>query len=174
MVSSSPKIISLAMKGKKWEDDEVVKLLASVQKKKSFYQIAEEHQRTLGGITSQLKKMAYEYYEEGRNMEEIIKFTGLTQEDIDDSIKRYNYRKEISLQKKEVSKFKHINDLSGDIKTLADIIEKKKFIISQNMYSVSTPLAKVYDQEKVDILVPIIKILKDIQDRLAALEKINE
>jgi len=64
--------------------------------------------------------------------------------------------------------------LSGDIKTLADIIEKKKFIISQNMYSVSTPLAKVYDQEKVDILVPIIKILKDIQDRLAALEKINE
>ena len=173
MTNETPKIISLAMKGKKWEDNEVLKLLTSIQKKKSFMQIAEEHQRTVGAITSHLKKMAYEYHEEGRSIEQIMKFTGLNQEEIDDSIKRYTFRKEQSLQKREVSKHKQVSDLSGDLKILADIIEKKKFMISQNMYSSSTPLAKAYDQEKIDILVPIMKILKDMQDRLSAIEKNN-
>jgi hypothetical protein len=40
-----------------------------------------------------------------------------------------------------------------------------------NSYSKSLPLARFYDQEKVGYLEPILDALKNIQERLDALEK---
>jgi hypothetical protein len=164
-----------ARMGQKWEETEINKLLALVQNKKSIHEMALEHERTEGSIRAQLRNLAYEFsFYEKRPIEQIMKFTGLTKDEIEDAIARRAAKVDTSSKKIKMTKSTKISDLSGDLKILADIIEKKKFIISQNMYSSSTPLAKVYDQEKVDILVPILKILKDMQDRLSVLEKNNE
>ena len=57
------------------------------------------------------------------------------------------------------------------LKTLEDIINKKKQQIKSNRYSKSVPLAQFYDMEKVAYLEPILNILKNIQERLEILEK---
>jgi hypothetical protein len=80
-----------AKMGKPWAEEEVVQLLASIKKQKTIEDIAIEQQRTVGGINAQLKRMAAEYYmNDGRTIEEIGKFTGLTSQQINDAIKKYS------------------------------------------------------------------------------------
>jgi hypothetical protein len=74
--------------GKAWSDDQILQLLQGVRKKKSMEEIAEEHKRTVGGIKSRLRQLATEYHTEGRSMEQIVKFTGLTAEEITDAVER--------------------------------------------------------------------------------------
>ena len=57
------------------------------------------------------------------------------------------------------------------LKTLEEIIEEKKKKIELNKYSKNVPLARFYDQEKIEFLEPIFNILKNIQERLDILEK---
>jgi len=76
--------------GQPWQEDEIVKLLTSIQKKKSVGEIAKEHERTVGSITSYIKKLAIEYYlNDKRPISEIQKFTGLTKEQIEDSVQKH-------------------------------------------------------------------------------------
>ena len=82
-VSSIP-----ANMGKTWSDDEVLQLLQNIRKKKSFEEIAVEHQRSVGGIKGRLRQLAADYHNEGRPIEQIEKFTGLTAEEINDTIER--------------------------------------------------------------------------------------
>ena len=64
--------------GKPWKDDEVVKLLTSIQKKKPIKDIAIEHERIVSGICSYINKLAADYhFNDKRSIEEIQKFTGL-------------------------------------------------------------------------------------------------
>lgn len=57
------------------------------------------------------------------------------------------------------------------LKTLEVIIDEKKQQIERNSYSKNIPLARFYDKEKVAFLEPIFNMLKNIQERLDALEK---
>jgi hypothetical protein len=57
------------------------------------------------------------------------------------------------------------------LKTLECIIDEKRKQIERNSYSKSIPLARFYDQEKVAFLQPILDALKNINERLDALEK---
>jgi len=85
-----------ARMGQPWAEEEVVQLLASIKKQKTIEDIATEHQRTVGGINAQLKRMAAEYYSnDGRTIEEIGKFTGLTEQQINDAIKKYSEPKPV-------------------------------------------------------------------------------
>ena len=79
-------------RGQPWEDDEIVKLLTSVQKKKTVEQIATEHQRTVNGINIRLRELAADYhFNDNRPIEEIQKFTGFTKEQVEEAIlKRVN------------------------------------------------------------------------------------
>ena len=75
--------------GQPWKDDEVVKLLTSIQKKKSIDDIAKEHERTKGGIRAHIRQLAADYhFNNEMPIEEIQKYTGLSKEDIEDVIKR--------------------------------------------------------------------------------------
>jgi len=49
-----------ARMGQKWTDDEVLKLLTSIQEKKTIKVIATEHQRTTGSIYAARRKLAAE------------------------------------------------------------------------------------------------------------------
>ena len=57
------------------------------------------------------------------------------------------------------------------LKTLEDIIIDKRMQIQNNRYSKNVPLARFYDVEKIGYLEPILDALKNIQERLNALEK---
>jgi hypothetical protein len=57
------------------------------------------------------------------------------------------------------------------LKALEGIIDEKRKKIERNSYSRCPPLARFYDQEKVEYLEPIFNMLKSIQERLDALEK---
>ena len=74
--------------GKAWHDDEVLQLLQQIKQKKTIEEIAEQHQRTVGGIKSRLRGLAADYHDEGRPIEQIVKFTGLTAEEITEVVER--------------------------------------------------------------------------------------
>jgi hypothetical protein len=57
------------------------------------------------------------------------------------------------------------------MKALEELIDEKRKQIERNSYSKSIPLARFYDQEKVAFLQPILDALKNINERLDALEK---
>ena len=87
--------------GQSWDDEEVVKLLTSIQKKKSVQEIAVEHGRTEGGITAELRKLAADYhYNDKRSMEEIQKYTGLSQVVIEKTIAKRANKVESKEEKK--------------------------------------------------------------------------
>ena len=75
--------------GLTWKGEEIVKLLTGVRNKKTIPEIAADHERTEGSIISYLKKLAGDYYyNDNRPIEEIQKFTGLTEEVILEVIKK--------------------------------------------------------------------------------------
>jgi len=74
-------------KGKRWTDEEIIQLLTSVRKKKTHEELAVIHGRSKGAIFSKLKSLAIDYYEgEGKTVEEIQRFTGLSKEVIEQAI----------------------------------------------------------------------------------------
>ena len=60
------------------------------------------------------------------------------------------------------------------LETLEKIMNEKKKQVENNRYSKSIPLARFYDQEKIGYLEPILYALKNIQERLDALENKKE
>ena len=126
--------------GQSWEDDEVQKLLNSIQKKKTIEAIALEHERTVGGIRGQLRRLATDYhFNDGRSIEEIEKYTGLTKEEIEDAIRRKEIRNSTSSRKKQANQV-----ISSDTNTI------------------------VID-ESIPNLKEMFSILKDIQQKLTVL-----
>ena len=107
--------------GQPWEEDEVIKLLASIQQNKSIEDIASDHERTVGGINSYRKKLAVEYYtNDQRPIKQIQKFTGLSQLEIEDAINRHEIRegKLSSKVKANEQKLPNISELMIIIKDI--------------------------------------------------------
>ena len=121
--------------GKTWEKDETKRLLVSIENKKSIEDIATEHERTVGGINSYRKKIAGDYHFYHKlPIEAIQKYTGLTKEEIEDTIQKRIYLNSIKDKKKEAkhavksesvsvsSSSKEILEVKNDIKILKDDI----------------------------------------------------
>ena len=134
---------AISNKGKPWADDEVRQLLSEIKNGKTTNEIANIHKRTYGGIRARLNKMAYDYYTEGRPIDEICKFTGLSSTEV----LKYIKRSEITDKKKEyiVREF----ELEGDTTP----IKKKTFIIKKR-------------EQPVTESGEVIALLKDIQGML--------
>jgi hypothetical protein len=60
--------------GKAWDEHETLNLLKKIRENKTIDTIAKEHERTIGGIRSRLSVLAYEFYEEGKSVEQIKKY----------------------------------------------------------------------------------------------------
>jgi hypothetical protein len=100
MAAESPEKYPARM-GQAWDEEETVKLLKSLQKKKSIGEIATEHERTPGAINARRRQLAADYwFNDNRSLEEIEKYTGLTRQEIEGVI-----QKRIAAQKvKEAAK----------------------------------------------------------------------
>ena len=66
---------------------------------------------------------------------------------------------------------KNLYEVKNPLKVLEEFISNKLQKIEQNRYSKSIPLARFYDQEKVEMLEPILNALKNIHQRLDAIER---
>jgi hypothetical protein len=87
--------------GKAWSDEEVIELLLAIRDKKTIEEIAEKHKRTVGGITCKLDQLAWEYHTEGKTIEQIQKYTGLSKDKVLDAITKQEVRKANKEKKKE-------------------------------------------------------------------------
>lgn len=70
----------------RWTEEEMVKLLSLVRKKKTLQEMADAHQRTKTSIKTKLRSIATDYYFSGRTVEEISKWTGLSVAEINTAI----------------------------------------------------------------------------------------
>jgi hypothetical protein len=76
-----------ARMGKPWDDEEVIKMLIAIRKKKTIKEISEVHQRTTGGINSKLRGLAVDYfYNDEKPISEIEKITGLSGKVIQEAV----------------------------------------------------------------------------------------
>jgi len=76
-----------ARNGVQWKDEEVIKMLMAIRKKKTVKEIADLHERTTGGIQSKLKSLAVEYfYNDEKSISEIEKITGLSGKVIQEAV----------------------------------------------------------------------------------------
>lgn len=117
-----------ARMGKAWDDEEIVKLLQSIRKKKSIEDIAIEHERTIGGINSRRRELAADYwFNDKRPIEEIMKFTGLTKEQVEDVIKRRTATRTCLIEESQVTS----PDMKDVIALLKDMQSKLSIIIEK-------------------------------------------
>lgn len=113
--------------GKKWEEDEVERLLSSIESKKSIDHIAIEHQRTVGGINAKRKGLAVDYwYIEKKPVEEILTLTGLTNEEFQETIKRRDDPTKPKEAKGDATKKPNIEilQLKREVKEIKEDIKK--------------------------------------------------
>ena len=110
--------------GQPWKQDEIVKLLRSIQKKKSIEDIAKEHDRTTGGILSYIKKLAIDYYfNDKRPIEDIQKFTGLTREQVEDAIRMHEIKHVIKKPSEPIQpKLLNKNTTEEEVPTMAVVV----------------------------------------------------
>ena len=110
-----------ARMGKKWDIEEVDKLLLSIQNKKSIVEIAEEHHRTTGAINSRLRQIAAKYwFINKKTIEEISEITSLTKEKIELTIKRRTISNKSENKK---SLYKEKIEVSSDNKEIVSILK---------------------------------------------------
>ena len=123
----APKPNYPARMGKAWDDHETLNLLKKIRENKTVDIIAKEHERTVGGITSKLRVLAYEFYEEGKTIDQIKKYTGLSTEQIADSISKREYAKSIlknTLKEDPIDKKMNQEELLQAVREIRDKCNK--------------------------------------------------
>ena len=112
--------------GLTWFEDEETILLEELNKNTDIEIIAQNHNRTIGGINSRRKVIAYKMYLKNISIEEIIEKTKLDEECIKQTIyKRKNYNStKITEIKKPISLESEIIEMKNDIKELKNTIKE--------------------------------------------------
>jgi hypothetical protein len=105
--------------GQKWTDEEETLMLEELNKNIDIKTISQNHNRTIGGITSRLRDIAYKMHLKNISIEEIIKQTKLDEMCIRHTIekKQSNTPKKIEI-KKQISIENEIVEMKNDIKEL--------------------------------------------------------
>jgi hypothetical protein len=118
--------------GQKWTDAEETLLLEELNKNMDMETISQTHNRTIGGINSRRKEIAYKMYLKNVSMEEIINHTKLDDECIQQTIERrqnnntnkITERKQHTPIKSEITEMKNeIKDLKNTIKELVEMMK---------------------------------------------------
>jgi predicted DNA-binding protein YlxM (UPF0122 family) len=131
--------------GTAWGNAELIQLLKEVKDKIPYEDMAKAHKRTVGGITSRLRQLAYDYYIEEKSIDEIMVITGLSKEAVVDTITRREYAENKKVEKR-VEKEKNI-------------LVKESHILAQT--AVKTPKSELSELQE------ILKTLKSLEARVA-------
>ena len=85
--------------GKKWTPEEEQQLLQEISKNIEIKIIAENHNRSIGGIRARIYLIAYKLYQNNVPIDEIIKIVHLRENDIVDIINFNQYVKKRTILK---------------------------------------------------------------------------
>ena len=132
-----------------WETAELLQLLKEVKDKIPYEDMAKAHKRTVGGITSRLRQLAYDYYTEEKSIDEIMVITGLSKDDVVDTVTRREYT-ENKRAEKRAEKEKAINK---------NILVKESDVLAPN--PVKAPKSELSELQE------ILKTLKSLEARVA-------
>ena len=124
--------------GRKWTDEEEDRLLEELDKNIDIDTIAENHNRTTGGINSRCNVIAYKMYLNNIDVEEIIKRTKLSKKEIQYAISLRENRpvkkdkvqikietKQTNIQSSEIAELKtEIIGLKKDVKEMLRLIHE--------------------------------------------------
>jgi len=125
----------LSNMGKKWTHSEETLLIEELNKNMDIKTISESHKRTIGGINSRRREIAYKMYLENISIEEIIKQTKLDDECIRQTIEKkqnnipkkitdkQEIKKPISIISETIEMKNEIKDLKNTIKELVEIMK---------------------------------------------------
>jgi hypothetical protein len=134
--------------GNKWSDEEELLLLRELNDNVEIEIIAQNHNRTIGGINSRRRELAYKMYLKKISIEDIIKQTKLEYNCIEETIQkrqkqRQNYTSKtntkevdnlfISINKNDYIELQNdVKNMKNDIKqiknTLGELVEMIKLI----------------------------------------------
>jgi len=114
--------------GQKWTYEEETLLLEELSKNMDIQVIAESHNRTIGGINSRRREIAYKLYSNNNSMEEIILKTKLEETKITEIIKKRENNHEKCKSVKEIKKPFSIecemDEIKNDIKEVKNTIKE--------------------------------------------------
>ena len=118
--------------GQKWSDDEELLLLEELNNNIDIEIIAQKHNRTIGGINSRRREIAYKMYLKNVSIEEIIRQTKLDNNSIEEIIKKRQNNNSKKIKTKEIDNvFISINkndyiELQNDVKNMKNDIKQIK------------------------------------------------
>ena len=118
--------------GEKWSDEEEIQLLLELKNDVDIETISQNHKRTIGGINSRCKEIAYRMYLKNVPIEEIIKKTKLDYNSIEQIIQKKQNNTTKKIKTKEVDNvFISINkndyiELQNDVKNMKNDIKQIK------------------------------------------------
>jgi len=118
--------------GQKWSDEEEILLLEELNNNIDIEIIAQKHNRTIGGINSRRREIAYKMYLKNVSVEEIIRQTKLDNNSIEETIKKRQNNNAKKIKTKEIDNvFISINkndyvELQNDVKNMKNDIKQIK------------------------------------------------
>jgi len=118
--------------GQKWNDEEEALLLKELNDNIDIEIIAQKHNRTIGGINSQRREIAYKMYLKNVSINEIIRQTKLDNNSIEETVKKRENNNSKKIKTKEVDNiFISINkndyiELQNDVKNMKNDIKQIK------------------------------------------------
>ena len=125
--------------GQKWSDEEELLLLEELKNNIDIETIAQKHNRTVGGINSRRREIAYRMYKRNVCIQEIIKHTKLDY----NSIEKIVQKKQVNIEKLNENKTKlvdnvfisinnnHYIELQNDIKNMKNDIKQIKLTLGE-------------------------------------------
>ena len=126
--------------GQKWSNDEEVLLLEELNNNMDIEEIAQKHNRTIGGINERRKNIAYKMHLKNASTEEIIKQTKLDYESIKQTIEKKQQKEKQTTGKIKTTQIDNVlisinkNDyigLQNDVKTIKNDIKEIKNTIKE-------------------------------------------
>lgn len=112
--------------GQKWSDEEEILLLEELNNNIDIEIIAQKHNRTIGGINSRRKEIAYKMYLKNVSIEEIIRQTKLDSNSIEGTIKKRQNKNDYVELQNDVKNMK--NDIKQIKNTLGELVEMMKAV----------------------------------------------
>ena len=123
--------------GHKWNDEEEELLLQELNDNIDIEIIAQKHNRTIGGINSRRREIAYKMYLKNVSINEIIRQTKLDNNSIEETINKIKNNKSKKIKTKEVDNvFISINkndyiELQNDVKNMKNDIKQIKHTLGE-------------------------------------------
>jgi len=117
--------------GKKWEYIEEQTLLDELSRNMDIEFIAIRHGRTVGGINSRRREIAYKLYNQNCPIEEIINKTKLTRDEILETIKKKNLTSNIKNTNNVKQPVNNESELKAEMREMRNEISELKKTIKE-------------------------------------------